>query len=325
MSRRAMIFGMTGQDGPYLAELLVKKGYEVHGLVRRPRVESSERFASFRQHLTFHQADVLDHHSVFSAVKQVEPDEIYNLAAQSFIPASWTHPVLTMEYTAGSVIGILEAIRSAGLSAKTRYFQASSSEVFAGATTSPQNEQTPYCPMNPYGSAKVYAQCITENYRRHYGMYCVTGILYNHESPFRGVEFVTRKTTEGAARIKLGLQETLELGNLDSVRDWGYAGDYVRGMWQSLQHPIPQDYVFGTGVTHTVRELVEIAFERLGLDHSKYVRTRPDLVRVEQGVVLAADASKARRVLQWKPEVEFKQLIEMMVDSDYARLCSKVG
>jgi GDPmannose 4,6-dehydratase len=320
-----MIFGMTGQDGPYLAELLVQKGYEVHGLVRRPRVESSERFASFRHALTFHQADVLDHHSIFSAVKQVEPDEIYNLAAQSFIPASWTHPVLTMEYTAGSVIGILEAIRSAGLEKKTRYFQASSSEVFAGARTSPQNEETPYSPLNPYGSAKVYAQCITQNYRRHYGMYCVTGILYNHESPFRGIEFVTRKTTDGAARIKLGLQDSLELGNLDSARDWGFAGDYVRGMWLSLQHDTPMDYVFGTGITHTVKELVDIAFARLGLDASRYVRTRADLVRVEAGTMLVADATRARRVLDWSPEVGFRELIEMMVDSDFARLSRPKG
>jgi GDPmannose 4,6-dehydratase len=315
-----MIFGMTGQDGPYLAELLVREGYEVHGVVRRPRVEFSERFAPIRHQLTFHQADVLDHHSIFSAVKQVEPDEIYNLAAQSFIPASWTHPVLTMEYTAAAVIGILEAIRSAGLEKRTRYFQASSSEVFAGTTTSPQNEMTPFSPLNPYGSAKVYAQCITENYRRHYGMYCVTGILFNHESPYRGMEFVTRKTTDAAARIKLGLQEYLDLGNLDSMRDWGFAGDYVRGMWLSLRPDEPLDYVFGTGVTHTVRELVEIAFERVGLDPSAYLRVHPDFVRIETGTVLCADAARARRVLNWKPELAFRDLIEMMVDWDYARL-----
>ncbi|MBY0587471.1 GDP-mannose 4,6-dehydratase [bacterium] len=325
MSRRAMIFGMTGQDGPYLAELLLRKGYEVHGVVRRPRVESSERFASMRHALTFHQADVLDHHSIFSAVQQVEPDEIYNLAAQSFIPASWTHPVLTMEYTAAAVIGILEAIRTAGLVKKTRYFQASSSEVFAGSKTSPQNEQTPFSPLNPYGSAKVYAQCITENYRRHYGMYCVTGILFNHESPYRGIEFVTRKTTDAAARIKLGMLESLELGNLDSSRDWGFAGDYVRGMWLALQPSEPLDYVFGTGITHTVQELVEIAFSRLGLDPSRSIRVRQDLVRVETGTVLCADASRARTVLNWKPEVGFRDLIEMMVDRDYARLSRTKG
>jgi GDPmannose 4,6-dehydratase len=263
----------------------------------------------------FHQADVLDHHSIYSAIRRVEPDEVYNLAAQSFIPASWTHPVLTMEYTASAAIGILEAIRSADLP-KTRFFQASSSEVFAGSTSSPQNEETPFAPRNPSGSAKVYAQCITRNYREQYGMFCVTGILFNHESPRRGKEFVTRKTTDGAARVKLSLQQFLELGNLDSVRDWGFAGDYVRGMWMSLQHDEPDDYVFGTGEVHSVRELTEIAFGHVGLRAEDYVRVSPNLRRVEPDTRLVADASRARRKLGWQPQVSFQKLIEMMVDHD---------
>lgn len=317
MARRAMVFGITGQDGSYLSELLLEQGYEVHGVLRRPNAETSGRLARVRDRVIFHQADLLDHHSISATIRDVKPNEIYNLAAQSFIPASWTHPVLTMEYTAAAVIGILEALRCFGHS-DTRYFQASSSEIFAGSPTSPQNEQTPFAPRNPYGSAKVYAQCITQNYRQHYGMYCVTGILYNHESPRRGREFVTRKTTDAAARIKLGLQDYLELGNLDSVRDWGYAGDYVRAMWLSLQHDHPDDYVFGTGEVHSVRELVEFAFGRLGLDPAKHLRVKQALVRTEPTTRLVADASRARSELGWKPEVSFRELVEMMVDSDVA-------
>lgn len=321
MPKRAMIFGITGQDGSYLSELLLQQGYEVHGVLRRPSSETPERLADVRKQVVFHQADILDHHSIFAAIRSVAPDEIYNLAAQSFIPASWTHPVLTMEYTASAVIGILEAVRASGLT-KTRYFQASSSEIFAGSTRSPQNEETPFAPRNPYGSAKVYAQCITQNYRQHYDMYCVTGILFNHESPRRGKEFVTRKTTRGAVRVKLGLQSHLELGNLDSIRDWGFAGDYVKGMWLSLQRDVPDDYVFGTGEPHTVRELAEIAFSRVGLNAYDYIRVDPQLVRVEPSTRLVADASRAQTKLGWFPEVSFKQLIEMMVDADLDRAAS---
>lgn len=314
-----MIFGITGQDGSYLSELLLEKGYEVHGIVRRPGYEASDRLTNTRSQTIFHQADVLDHHSLFAAIRDVRPDEVYNLAAQSFIPASWTHPVLTMEYTAAAVIGILEALRCSGCT-HTRYFQASSSEVFAGAKVSPQNESTPFCPRNPYGSAKVYAQCITQNYRDYYGMFCVTGILYNHESPRRGREFVTRKTTHAVARIKLGQLDSLELGNLDSVRDWGFAGDYVRGMWLSLQHDEPGDYVFGTGRLHSVRDLVNTAFRHAGLDPDKYVRVSQQLKRTEPDTILLADASKAKSVLGWKPEVSFEKLIANMVDSEIAHL-----
>jgi len=321
MPKRAMIFGITGQDGSYLSEFLLEQGYEVHGILRRPSSETPERLADIRTKVIFHQADILDHHSIFAAIRSVAPDEIYNLAAQSFIPASWTHPVLTMEYTASAVIGILEAVRASGLN-DTRYFQASSSEIFAGSTHSPQNEDTPFAPRNPYGSAKVYAQCITQNYRQHYNMYCVTGILYNHESPRRGKEFVTRKTTRAAVRIKRGLENYLDLGNLDSARDWGFAGDYVRGMWMSLQRDVPDDYVFGTGESHTVRDLVEIAFSHVGLNAYDHIRVNPQLVRVEPTTRLVADASRARNKLGWKPEISFKQLIEMMVDSDLERTSS---
>lgn len=313
-----MIFGITGQDGSYLSELLIDKGYEVHGIVRRPAYQESDRLAHCRDQIIIHQADVLDHHSIFAAVRHVRPDEVYNLAAQSFIPASWTQPVLTMEYTASAAIGILEAIRCSGLD-QTRYFQASSSEIFAGSKTSPQNESTPFAPRNPYGSAKVYAQCITRNYREYYGMHCVTGILYNHESPRRGREFVTRKTTDAVARIKLGLQDSLDLGNLDSIRDWGFAGDYVRGMWMSLQHDAPDDYVFGTGVPHTVRDLVRAAFGHAGLDPEKYVRVSKTLMRSEPDTILLADASHARAKLGWSPEVDFESLIAKMVDADIDR------
>jgi GDPmannose 4,6-dehydratase len=319
-----MILGVTGQDGSYLSELLLEKGYEVHGLIRRGGGDASERLSGVRDRIVFHQADVLDHYSLFSAIRAVQPDEIYNLAAQSFIPASWTHPVLTMEYTAAAAIGILEAIRAAGLKG-TRYFQASSSEVFSGGKISPQNEETPFAPTNPYGSAKVYAHCITKNYRDHYGMFCVTGVLYNHESPRRGKEFVTRKTTDAVARIRLGLQETLELGNLDSVRDWGFAGDYVRGMWLSLQHDEPGDYVFGTGQLHSVRQLVDVAFRCAGLEPDRHVRVSPELIRQESRCVLVADASKAREKLAWQPETSFEQLIGMMVDADLKRCRKEIG
>lgn len=318
MPKRAMIFGITGQDGSYLSEWLLEQGYEVHGMIRRGGAESSDRLAAVRDRIQFHQADVLDHHSIFSAIRTVVPDEVYNLAAQSFIPASWTHPVLTMEYTAAAAIGILEAMRTGG-APNAKYFQASSSEVFAGGKVSPQNEETPFAPTNPYGSAKVYAHCITRNYREHYGMYCVTGILYNHESPRRGKEFVTRKTTDAVAKIKLGLQDSLELGSLDSSRDWGFAGDYVRGMWLSLQQDEPGDYVFGTGKLHTVRELVETAFRHVGLDSGRFVKVARGLLRNEPRNILVADASKARERLGWSPEVSFERLVTMMVDADLER------
>lgn len=314
----ALITGITGQDGSYLAELLLSKGYTVVGVVRRTSHDSYERIGHLLDKITIVPADLLDQHSLTMVVRDFKPDEVYNLAAQSFVPTSWNQPVLTGEFTALGVTRILEAIRLAHPEA--RFYQASSSEMFGKVTQSPQNESTPFYPRSPYGVAKVYGHWITVNYRESYGMYAVSGILFNHESPRRGLEFVTRKISDGVARIKLGLAKELKLGNLDAKRDWGFAGDYVDAMWRMLQQPNPDDYVVGTGVMHSVRDVVEIAFSHVGLDWRDYVKIDPALIRPAEVDHLQADASKARRVLGWEPRVSFEELIVMMVEADLKRL-----
>ncbi len=315
---RALITGITGQDGSYLAELLLEKGYEVFGVVRRTSHHSYERIDHLLDRVTILPADLLDQHSLTVVLKETEPDEVYNLAAQSYVPTSWTQPVLTGEFTALGVTRLLEAVRLAWPSA--RFYQASSSEMFGRVVETPQRESTPFYPRSPYGVAKVYGHWITVNYRESYGLYAVSGILFNHESPRRGIEFVTRKVTDAAARIKLGLAKELRLGNLDARRDWGYAGDYVDAMWRMLQSPEPQDYVIGTGETHSVRELVEIAFGRLGLDWRPYVKLDERFVRPAEVDLLQADPGRAQRELGWTPTVDFTGLVHMMVDADLARL-----
>jgi GDPmannose 4,6-dehydratase len=316
---KAIITGITGQDGSYLAEWLLEKGYEVHGLVRRSSTETFERIAHLAGRVTLHQADLLDQLSIIDVFKEVRPQEVYNLAAMSFVPTSWKQPVLTGEFTAIGVTRVLEAIRL--LDPKgIRFYQASSSEMFGKVRETPQRETTPFHPRSPYGVAKAYGHWITVNYRESYGMYCASGILFNHESERRGREFVTRKVTDGAARIKLGLARELRLGNLEARRDWGYAGDYVQAMWRMLQQDRPDDFVVATGETHTVRELVELAFERVGLDWRKHVVQDPSLVRPAEVDLLIGDATKAREVLGWKPTVTFPQLVHRMVDADLRRL-----
>jgi GDPmannose 4,6-dehydratase len=315
---RALITGITGQDGSYLAELLLAKGYEVAGVVRRTSHHSYERIDHLLDRVQILPADLLDQHSLTMVIKETEPDEVYNLAAQSYVPTSWAQPVLTGEFTALGVTRILEAIRLAHPTA--RFYQASSSEMFGRVVATPQSESTPFYPRSPYGVAKVYGHWITVNYRESYGLYAVSGILFNHESPRRGIEFVTRKVTDGAARIKLGLAKELPLGNLDARRDWGYAGDYVDAMWRMLQPPTPQDYVIGTGQTHTVRELVEIAFGHLGLDWQNHVRTDPRFLRPAEVDALQADPRKAARELGWTPTTDFRRLVTMMVEADLERL-----
>jgi GDPmannose 4,6-dehydratase len=314
----ALITGITGQDGSYLAEFLVAKGYRVVGVVRRTSHDSYERIGHLLDRVEIVPADLLDQHSLTSVIRDVRPDEVYNLAAQSFVPTSWTQPVLTGEFTALGVTRILEALRLAHPGA--RFYQASSSEMFGKAQRVPQDEGTPFYPRSPYGVAKVYGHWITVNYRESYELYAVSGILFNHESPRRGLEFVTRRVSDGVARIKLGLANELKLGNLDARRDWGFAGDYVRAMWLMLQQPEPDDYVIGTGRTHAVRELVDLAFRHVGLDWQKYVKVDPALVRPAEVDVLQADPSKARRALGWNPEVSFEQLVVMMVEADLQRL-----
>lgn len=315
---KALITGVTGQDGSYLAEFLLSKGYEVVGVVRRTSHDSYERIGHLLRQLKIVPADLLDQHSLTTVIGDFKPDEIYNLAAQSFVPTSWSQPVLTGEFTALGVTRILEAIRLAHPAA--RFYQASSSEMFGNVADSPQHESTPFYPRSPYGIAKVYGHWITVNYRESYNLHCTSGILFNHESPRRGLEFVTRKVSDGAARIKLGLADELKLGNLDAQRDWGYAGDYVAAMWLMLQQDDPDDYVIGTGLTHSVRDLVAIAFEHVDLEWKKYLTVDPELVRPAEVDALCADASKARRVLQWEPTILFKELITMMVDADLQRL-----
>ena len=315
---KALITGVTGQDGSYLAELLLEKGYEVVGAVRRTSHHSYERIEHLLDRIEIRPADLLDQHSLTVVLQETRPDEVYNLAAQSYVPTSWTQPVLTGEFTALGVTRILEAIRLVHPSA--RFYQASSSEMFGKVTETPQREETAFYPRSPYGVAKVYGHWITVNYRESYGLYAVSGILFNHESPRRGIEFVTRKVTDGAARIKLGLARELRLGNLEARRDWGYAGDYVEAMWRMLQQETPRDYVIGSGETHSVRELAELAFAHVGLDYREYVKTDPRFYRPAEVDLLLADASKARRELGWRPKVGFAELVTMMVDADLERL-----
>ncbi|MBI3982677.1 MAG: GDP-mannose 4,6-dehydratase [Gemmatimonadetes bacterium] len=314
----ALITGVTGQDGSYLAELLLAKGYAVAGVVRRTSHDSYERIGHLLDRIRIVPADLLDQHSLTTVIGEIQPDEIYNLAAQSFVPTSWTQPVLTGEFTALGVTRILEAMRLARPGA--RFYQASSSEMFGRARTTPQDESTPFYPRSPYGVAKVYGHWITVNYRESYGLYAVSGILFNHESPRRGLEFVTRRVSDGVARIKLGLTSELTLGNLEAKRDWGFAGDYVEAMWRMLQQDEPDDYVIGTGETHSVRDLVEVAFRHAGLDPSRYVRSDPALIRPAEVDVLQANPAKARRKLGWAPQVRFEDLVRMMVDADLQRL-----
>jgi GDPmannose 4,6-dehydratase len=320
---RALITGITGQDGSYLAELLLAKGYEVFGVVRRTSYHSYERIEHLLDRVRIIPADLLDQHSLTVALKETEPDEVYNLAAQSYVPTSWSQPVLTGEFTALGVTRILEAVRLAW--PRARFYQASSSEMFGRAMETPQRESTPFYPRSPYGVAKVYGHYITVNYRESYGLYAVSGILFNHESPRRGLEFVTRKVTDGVARIKRGLATELRLGNLDSQRDWGYAGDYVEAMWRMLQQPEPQDYVIGTGKTHTVRELVELAFQHAGLDWQQHVVLDPQFIRPAEVDLLLADPGRAERELGWRPTVDFPGLVRMMVDADLQRLGARTG
>jgi GDPmannose 4,6-dehydratase len=318
---KALITGVTGQDGSYLAELLLSKGYEVVGMVRRTSHHSYERIEHLLDRIEIVAADLLDQHSLTVVLQETRPDEVYNLAAQSYVPTSWTQPVLTGEFTALGVTRILEAIRLVHPSAK--FYQASSSEMFGKATETPQRETTPFYPRSPYGVAKVYGHWITVNYRESYGIYAVSGILFNHESPRRGIEFVTRKVTDGVARIKLGLARELRLGNLDARRDWGFAGDYVDAMWRMLQQPTPQDYVVGSGKTHSVQELVEAAFSHVGLDWQRYVVDDAKFHRPAEVDLLLADPGKARRELGWIPKVGFKELIAVMVDADLERLSTR--
>jgi len=315
---RALITGVTGQDGSYLAELLLSKGYEVVGVVRRTSHHSYERIEHLLDRIEVVAADLLDQHSLTVVLQDTRPDEVYNLAAQSYVPTSWTQPVLTGEFTALGVTRILEAVRLVHPAA--RFYQASSSEMFGRVTETPQRETTPFYPRSPYGVAKVYGHWITVNYRESYDLYAVSGILFNHESPRRGIEFVTRKVTDGAARIKLGLARELRLGNLDARRDWGFAGDYVEAMWRMLQQPKPGDYVIGTGQTHSVRELVEAAFGHVGLDWRKHVVNDPKYMRPAEVDLLLADPGKARQELGWTPTVKFHELVAMMVDADLTRL-----
>jgi GDPmannose 4,6-dehydratase len=316
--KTALITGITGQDGSYLAELLLDKGYAVHGVVRRSSTEAFERIGHLRDRIVLHQADLNDLASLVEVVQSVRPTEVYNLAAQSFVPTSWKQPLLTTDVTATGVTRMLEAIRLVDPKG-VRFYQASSSEMFGKVRETPQHESTPFYPRSPYGVAKVYGHFITVNYRESYGMYCVSGILFNHESPRRGREFVTRKVTDAAARIKLGLQKELRIGNLEARRDWGFAGDYVRAMWMMLQQDKPDDYVIASGKTHTVRELIEIAFNHVGLDWRKHVVEDPAFVRPAEVDLLLGDPSKAKRALGWEPKVNFRQLIEMMVEADLKR------
>lgn len=315
---RALITGVTGQDGSYLAELLLSKGYEVVGVVRRTSHHSYERIEHLLDRIEVVAADLLDQHSLTVVLQDTRPDEVYNLAAQSYVPTSWTQPVLTGEFTALGVTRILEAIRL--VHPKAKFYQASSSEMFGRVTETPQRETTPFYPRSPYGVAKVYGHWITVNYRESYNLYAVSGILFNHESPRRGIEFVTRKVTDGVARIKLSLARELRLGNLDARRDWGFAGDYVEAMWRMLQQPEPRDYVVGTGKTHSVRDLVEAAFGHVGLDWRKHVVTDPKYMRPAEVDLLQADPSKARKQLGWSPKIGFAELVAMMVDADLERL-----
>lgn len=316
--RRALITGITGQDGSYLAEFLLDKGYEVYGMVRRASVDKFERIAHIMPRIELVQGDLLDQFSLISVLEKARPEEVYNLAAQSFVPTSWAQPVLTSEFTAVGVTRILESIRL--VNKDIRFYQASSSEMFGKVREVPQTELTPFHPRSPYGVSKAYGHFITVNYRESYGMFACSGILFNHESPRRGLEFVTRKVTDGVARIKLGKSKELRLGNLEAKRDWGFAGDYVKAMWLMLQQDQPDDYVVASGETHSVQELVEVAFARAGLDWREYVKIDKEFMRPAEVDLLIGSAEKARRMLGWTPEVTFRQMVEMMVDADLERI-----
>jgi GDPmannose 4,6-dehydratase len=321
MTKRALITGITGQDGSYLAELLLSKGYEVFGVVRRSSAPNFWRIEHLLDRIVLRPGDLLDQLSLIGIIQKVQPQEVYNLAAMSFVPASWDQPLLTGEYNSQGVTRMLEAIRQ--VDPKIRLYQASSSEMYGKVREVPQTELTPFYPRSPYGVSKVFGHYITVNYRESYGLFACSGILFNHESPRRGLEFVTRKVTDGVARIKLGLAESLSLGNLDARRDWGFAGDYVRAMWMMLQQDEPDDYVISTGVAHSVRELVDTAFEHAGLDPAKYVKLDPAFLRPAEVEHLIGDCSKAQQQLGWKPEVDFRGLVHMMVDADIARLTAR--
>jgi GDPmannose 4,6-dehydratase len=318
MAKTALITGITGQDGSYLAEFLLGKGYKVTGLVRRTSTVNFERLVHLQDRIQLLSGDLLDQSSLVAALRQTEPDEVYNLAAQSFVPTSWNQPVLTGEFTALGVTRMLEAIRS--VNPAVRFYQASSSEMYGMVRETPQTERTPFYPRSPYGVAKLYGHWITVNYRESYDLYAVSGILFNHESPRRGLEFVTRKVSYAVARIKLGLQKRLAMGNLEAERDWGFAGDYVRAMWQMLQQDTPGDYVIATGACHSVRELLEAAFGHVGLDYQKFVDLDPSLVRPAEVNHLCGDPSEASKKFGWKPKVNFERLVGMMVDADLSRL-----
>ena len=318
MTKRAIITGITGQDGSYLAELLLSEGYEVTGIVRRLSATNFWRIEHLLDRISLRPADLLDQLSLIRVVQDVKPHEIYNLAAMSFVPASWDQPLLTGEFNAQGVTRVLEAVRH--VDTDIRIYQASSSEMYGRVREVPQTEMTPFYPRSPYGVSKVFGHYITVNYRESYGIFAASGILFNHESPRRGLEFVTRKVTDGVARIKLGLSSHLGLGSLDACRDWGFAGDYVRAMWLMLQQDTADDYVIATGVSHSVRELVECAFGHVGLDWQKFVQLDPDFLRPAEVDHLIGDASQAQQILGWEPTVNFEQLITMMVDADVARL-----
>lgn len=317
----ALITGITGQDGSYLAELLLSKGYKVYGMVRRASVEKFDRIEHIRNQIELIQGDLLDQYSLISVLKQTKPREVYNLAAQSFVPTSWAQPVLTSEFTAIGVTRMLESIRL--VDPTIRFYQASSSEMYGKVRETPQTEMTPFYPRSPYGVAKVYGHYITVNYRESYDLFAVSGILFNHESPRRGLEFVTRKVTDAVARIKLGLANELRMGNLDARRDWGFAGDYVEAMWLMLQQDVADDYVIATGETHTVKKLVEIAFEHAGLEWEKYVKLDAAFLRPAEVDLLVGDPSKAMKQLGWRPKVTFEQMTRMMVDADIERLSAR--
>ena len=322
MQKKALVTGITGQDGSYLAEFLLEKGYQVFGLIRRSSTVNFERIAHLQESIQLVPGDLLDQSSLITALQTTKPDEVYNLAAQSFVPTSWTQPVLTGEFTALGVARLLEAIRV--VDPGIRYYQASSSEMFGMVEESPQNEETRFYPRSPYGAAKLYGHWITVNARESYGLFACSGILFNHESPRRGLEFVTRKISYNVARIKLGLQRKLKMGNLDAERDWGFAGDYVRAMWLMLQQEKPEDYVIATGVTHTVKHLLEVAFGHAGLDYRDYVEIDTGLFRPAEVAHLLGDSTKARKQLGWVPKLSFEDLIGMMVDSDIELISGQV-
>ena len=323
MSKTALITGITGQDGAYLAQLLLDQGYEVHGMVRRSSSDRFDRIEPLIDDITLHQADLLDQLSIVRLIEATSPDEVYNLAAQSFVPTSFEQPLLTGEFTALGVTRMLEAVRQ--VNTGIRFYQASSSEMFGTVQETPQRETTPFWPRSPYGVAKVYGHWITVNYRESYDIFACSGILFNHESPLRGKQFVTRKISDAVARIKLGKQEKLSLGNLDAERDWGFAGDYVRAMWLMMQQDTPDDYVVSTGQRHTVRDFCQVAFDHVGLNWEDHVEIDPAFLRPADVNTLCGDFSKAHENLGWQPEVTFEQLVQMMVDTDLDRVSGKLN